>query len=129
MKNKLLLGIISTSILLSSTNAYALTGNATVDFTGDNIVNVGDTFKVYMNIKDVSGTTDGIISLNGNLAFDTDMIEYVSSNIGNAPYLFQISEEASYKIAGLDFTLENGILENNAEPYSPFLASIAFEKV
>ena len=112
MKNKLLLGVISAGVLLTSTNAYALTGNATVDFTGNDIVNVGDTFTISMNVKDVKDTTDGIVSLGGNLVFDSNMIEYVSTSTEKAPYMFQINEEANYKLAGLDFTLENGILEN-----------------
>ena len=112
MKNKLLLGVIYASVLLSTTSAYALTGNATVDFTGNDTVNVGDTFTISMNVKDVSGTTDGIVSLGGNLSFDNDMIEYVSSTSEKAPYSFSINEDAAYKIAGLDFSLSRGILEN-----------------
>ena len=122
MKNKLLLGVISAGVLLTSTNAYALTGNATVDFTGKDTINVGETFTVSMNVKDVMGTTDGIVSLGGNLVFDSDMIEYVSTSTEKAPYMFQINENANYKLAGLDFSLEKGILENTTVYEFTFIA-------
>ena len=112
MKNKLLLGLISTGILLASTNAYALSGNATVEFTSENNIKVGDTFTVRMNVNNVTDTYDGIVSLGGNLVFDKDMIEYVSTNEIKTPYEFYINEDYNYKLAGLDFTLDKGILEN-----------------
>ena len=112
MKNKFLLSMVATGIMLTSTNVNALSGNATVEFTGNNNVMVGDTFTVKMNVKDVNNTYDGIVSLEGNLSFDKDMVEYVSAKSEDTPYEFRINENYNYKIAGLDFTLDNGILEN-----------------
>lgn len=40
------------------------------------------------------------------------MVEYISAKEIGAPYDFQINENNGYKIAGLDFTLDNGIREN-----------------
>lgn len=110
MKNKLLLGLTTTLVLLSSTNAFAK--SATVEFTGKDTVSVGDTFTVKMNVNNVLDTEDGIVSLDGNLTFDKNMVEYVSSTSENAPYYFDINESANYRMAGLDFTLENGIKQN-----------------
>lgn len=111
MKNKFLVGGIIFGMLFSATPVSAK-GNATVEFTSENSVVVGDTFKVYMNVKDVENTPEGVLSLGGNIEFDETKLEYVSSRGVDTPYLFQINEAADYKMAGLDFTLENGIFED-----------------
>lgn len=112
MKNKVLLGVLAAGLILAPANAYALSGNATVEFTGSKNVIVGDTFTVKMNVKDVNNTYDGIVSLEGNLSFDQNMVEYVSAKSENTPYKFHMNEKYNYKIAGLDFTLDNGIVNN-----------------
>ena len=112
MKNKVLLGVLAAGLILAPANAYALSGNATVEFTGSKNVIVGDTFTVKMNVKDVNNTYDGIVSLEGNLSFDKDMVQYVSAKSENTPYKFHINENYNYKLAGLDFTLDNGIVDN-----------------
>lgn len=111
MKNKFLVGGIIAGMLFSTTPVMAK-GNATVEFTGENSVTVGETFKVYMNVLDVEDTYDGVVSFGGNIEFDETKIEYISSKSGDAPYLFQINEEADYIVAGLDFTLDNGIRDD-----------------
>ena len=109
MKNKLLVGGLLTTMLFSATPVAAM-GNATVEFTGNNNITVGETFKVYMNVTDIKDTYDGVVSLGGRLSFDESKVEYVSSKGVEAPYLFQMNEDC-FKIAGLDFTLDNGIRE------------------
>ena len=112
MKNKLLLGIMASGLIFTTTNVKALSGNATLEFESKDNVTVGETFKVKMDVKDVLGTYDGIVSLEGNLSFDENMVEYISATPVETPYKFYINENYNYKIAGLDFTLNNGILNN-----------------
>lgn len=111
MKNKLLIGGLLTSILFANAPVVDAMGNATVEFTGNNNVTIGETFTVYMNVTNINDTYDGVVSLGGNLSFDESKIEYISSKGVETPYLFQINEDYGYKIAGLDFTLDNGIRE------------------
>lgn len=110
MKNKIIMGAVLTSALLITTPVSA-SGTAKVEFTGGNNIKVGDTFTINMNVTDINDTYDGVVSMGGNLSFDSNMIEYVSSKGIKMPYTFQINEKANYKIAGLDFTLDNGIRE------------------
>ena len=111
MKNKILLGVMTLGLLGSTTSVYAM-GNAIVSFDSNNTVKVGDTFTVKMNIEDITDTYDGVVSMGGNLSFDNTKIEYISSKGIETPYQFQINEDYNYKIAGLDFTLDNGIKNN-----------------
>ena len=111
MKNKILIGLMTIGLLSSTTSVYAM-GNATVSFNSDDTVTVGDTFTVKMNVEDIKDTYDGVVSMGGNLSFDNTKIEYISSKGIDTPYKFQINEDYNYKIAGLDFTLENGIKDN-----------------
>lgn len=111
MKNKILVGLMTIGLLSSTTSVYAM-GNATVSFNSDDTVTVGDTFTVKMNVEDIKDTYDGVVSMGGNLSFDNTKIEYISSKGIDTPYQFQINEDYNYKIAGLDFTLENGIKDN-----------------
>lgn len=111
MKNKILVGLMTFGLLGSTASVYAM-GNATVSFDSSNTVNVGDTFTVKMNVEDITDTYDGIVSMGGNLSFDSTKIEYISSKGIETPYQFQINENYNYKIAGLDFTLDNGIKNN-----------------
>ena len=111
MKNKILVGLMTIGLLSSTTSVYAM-GNATVSFDSNNTVKVGDTFTVKMNVEDITDTYDGVVSMGGNLSFDNTKIEYISSKGIETPYQFQINEDYNYKIAGLDFTLDNGIKNN-----------------
>lgn len=111
MKNKMLIGLMTLGLLSSTTSVYAM-GNATVSFDSNNTVNVGDTFTVKMNVEDIIDTYDGVVSMGGNLSFDNTKIEYISSKGIETPYQFQINQDYNYKIAGLDFTLDNGIKNN-----------------
>ncbi len=111
MKNKIFLGVMTLGLLGSTTSVYAM-GNATVSFDSNNTVKVGDTFTVKMNVEDITDTYDGVVSMGGNLSFDNTKIEYISSKGIETPYQFQINEDYNYKIAGLDFTLDNGIKNN-----------------
>ena len=113
MKKKFMIGTILTGILLATAPVKAM-GNATVTFTGNNNIKVGETFTVTMNVTDIENTYDGVVSMGGNLSFDNTKLEYVSSKEVNAPYQFQINEGYNYRIAGLDMTLENGIYNTTA---------------
>lgn len=111
MKNKLIIGTVLTGMLLAASPVEAI-GNAKVEFTSRDNIQVGETFAVSMSVTDINDTYDGVVSLGGNLSFDSTMVEFVSAKEVDAPYDFQINEDYGYKIAGLDFTLDNGIREN-----------------
>ena len=111
MKNKLIIGTVLTGMLLGASPVEAM-GNAKVEFASRDNIQVGETFTVSMSVTDINNTYDGVVSMGGNLSFDSTMVEYVSAKEVDAPYEFQINEDYGYKLAGLDFTLDNGIREN-----------------
>lgn len=83
--------------------------SATVGFSGDSTVVVGNTITIKMYLSNISDTDGGIASVGGNLSFDSEYLEYVSGTGITSPYMFQINTSANYIIAGLDTTLSNGI--------------------
>lgn len=102
--NRLLI-ILSTIFIFTSVKA----ATATVEFGGSSTVNVGDNITISMYISNVNDAVGGIVSVGGNLTFDNEYLEYVSSTGASSPYTFQINTNANYIIAGLDPTLSNGI--------------------
>ncbi|MDD6223978.1 MAG: cadherin-like beta sandwich domain-containing protein [bacterium] len=84
-------------------------GSATIGFSGDSTVYVGNNITITMYISDVNGANGGIASVGGNLSFDSSCLEYVSGVGVNYPYGFQMNPAADYKLAGLDTSLSNGI--------------------
>lgn len=110
MKKRFMIGTALIGLMLSASPVEAM-GNATVTFSGNNNVKVGETFTVSMNVSDIKDTYDGVVSMGGNILFDNTKLEYISSREVNAPYQFQTNKisEGNYKLAGLDMTLANGI--------------------
>lgn len=102
--NKLLI-VLSTIFIFTNVKA----ASATVEFGGNSTVNVGDNITISMYISNVNDAVGGIVSVGGNLTFDNEYLEYVSSTGASSPYAFQINTNANYIIAGLDPTLSNGI--------------------
>lgn len=107
MKKKLVLGIILVGVLLTVTPVNAM-GTAKVSLVSENEVQVGDTFTVRLQVSDIKDTYDGVVSMSGRLSFDQDIIQFVSGKGTETPYGFRMNEE-TMMIAGLDFTLVNGI--------------------
>lgn len=89
------------------TTVYAT--SATVNFGGDSTVAIGDNITITMNLVNISDAEGGIVSVGGNLSFDSEYLEYISATPITSPYMFQINTNANYIIAGLDTTLSNGI--------------------
>lgn len=108
MKNKLMVGTFLIGMLFAT--SVEAQGKARVEFSSNDTVQVGETFTVKMSVKDIENTYDGIVSMGGDLSFDSTKLEYISSKGIETPYVFQMNEE-NYRIAGLDFTLDNGIRE------------------
>jgi len=82
--------------------------SATMGISSDNEVKVGDTFTVDMYLSDIEDTNGGIVAGEANLVFDNEYFEYVGSTSTDR-YTFYINPDYNYKVAGLDFTLANGI--------------------
>lgn len=110
LKNlKILTILLLVCSLFSFITPVEAAASATVGFDGNSTVAVGDTIEIKMYISNVTDTVGGIVSAGGNLSFDSNYLEYVSGTGITSPYTFQINTSASYKIAGLDTTLSNGI--------------------
>ena len=83
--------------------------SATVGFSGNSTVSLNDTITIKMYVNGDNSTDGGIVSVGGNLSFDSNHLEYVSGTGTTSPYTFQINKNANYIIAGLDTTLSSGI--------------------
>ena len=106
MKKKILLGTILASSLLITVPVEAQ-GTANVSLISENKVQVGDTFKVSLQVSDINDTYDGVVSMSGRLTFDKEKLEFISGKAMEEPYGFQMNVN-TMMIAGLDFTLKNG---------------------
>ena len=83
--------------------------SATVGFSGNSTVSLNDKITIKMYVNGDNSTDGGIVSVGGNLSFDSNYLEYVSGTGTTSPYTFQINTKANYIIAGLDTTLSSGI--------------------
>ena len=83
--------------------------SATIVFSGNSTVSLNDTITIKMYVNGDNSTDGGIVSVGGNLSFDSNYLEYVSGTGTTSPYTFQINTNANYIIAGLDTTLSSGI--------------------
>ena len=83
--------------------------SATVGFSGNSTVSLNDKITIKMYVNGDNSTDGGIVSVGGNLSFDSNHLEYVSGTGTTSPYTFQINKNANYIIAGLDTTLSSGI--------------------
>lgn len=103
---KALLALTSIA-LLAPTCAYA-NGKATVMVDGNNTINVDNIVEVNLKLTDIIDTLDGVVAFGGDLKYDKEYLEYVSSSKSEDTYEFLINEDI-LRIAGVDYTLENGI--------------------
>ena len=106
--NLLIIFTLICSAFTFTTKVCAL-ASATVGFSGNSTVRVGDQITITMYVSNVNDTTGGVVSVGGNLSFDSSYLQYVSGTGITSPYAFQINPSANYIIAGLDTTLSNGI--------------------
>lgn len=84
-------------------------GSVTVGLDSDSTVALGDNITVTMYVSDINGASGGVESLEANLVFDNEYLEYVSGTGTSSPYRYQINVSNNYKIAGLDTYLDSGI--------------------
>lgn len=77
--------VLSTIMLVCSTNVSNAADNAKIGLTADKTEAVaGDTVKITVKVKDITGITDGIIGLQGNLVYDNTIFESVTfANLNN----------------------------------------------
>ena len=111
---KALLALTSIA-LLAPTCAYA-NGKATVMVDGNNTINVDNIIEVNVKLTDIVDTLDGVVAFGGDLKYDKEYLEYVSSSKSEDTYEFLINEDI-LRIAGVDYALENGI-KNDTTVYT-----------
>ena len=111
---KALLALTSIA-LLAPTCAYA-NGKATVMVDGNNTINVDNIVEVNLKLTDIIDTLDGVVAFGGDLKYDKEYLEYVSSSKSEDTYEFLINEDI-LRIAGVDYILENGI-KNDTTVYT-----------
>jgi len=101
--------LLLTLFSFSSVQATHYDGHAVLGFDGDSVACVGENLVITLYISDVENAIGGVASMQGNLVFDPEYLEYVSGTGTREPYPFLINPNNNYIIAGLDTTLSNGI--------------------
>ena len=111
MKKGIFVGALVTLLCIPS-YAYAK-GSASVEFTGNRSINVGDEFKVNMIIDNVTDAEGGIVGYAGCINFDSNILEIIDAKTANS--YFDVYRNANInKIVGIDMTLEHGITSRTA---------------
>ena len=101
--------VIFVITLIGFVSPVFASGSATVGFSSNSTVSPESNITVSLSISNISDSNGGVSSFEGNLVFDDEYLEYVSGTGTTSPYSFQINTSASYKMAGLDTSLSNGI--------------------
>lgn len=95
----------------SSVQAGQYDGHAVLGFDGETVAFMGENLVITLYISDVEDAIGGVASMQGNLVFDSEYLEYISGTGITEPYSFHINPANNYIIAGLDTSLSNGITE------------------
>lgn len=115
MKKKVVLGLITATMLASvPLDVYAV-GSASINFRSKDSVEIGDNIKVYMSIEDIKEANNGIVGVGGKLIFDNEKLELIDAKTIDTPYDFWFNPESNM-LAGLDFTFAKAI-NNDANIY------------
>ncbi len=104
-------GLVSLAAFFLALAPAKANGIATINVDGKNDATVGETINVSINLQNIKDTIDGVVAIGGDLKFDDEYLEYVGSSDVNANYKIDINEKI-FRIAGVDYTLENGIKED-----------------
>lgn len=108
MKKKVVLSLITATMLASvPLDVYAV-GSASINFRSNDSVEIGDNIKVYMSIEDIKEANNGIVGVGGKLIFDNEKLELIDAKTIDTPYDFWFNPESN-KLAGLDFTFAKAI--------------------
>jgi len=108
MKKKVVIGLLSATMLSSMPLNVGAIGNASINFRSSDTVSVGDNIKVYMSLENIEDASSGIVGVEGKLIFDTEKLEFIEAKTLDTPYDFWFNPDSN-KLVGLDFTFENAI--------------------
>lgn len=108
MKKKVVLGLITATMLASAPLDVYAVGSASINFRSNDSVEIGDNIKVYMSIEDIKEANNGIVGVGGKLLFDNEKLELINAKTIATPYDFWFNPESNM-LAGLDFTFEKAI--------------------
>lgn len=106
-------GLVSFAAFFLALAPVKANGIATINVEGKTNATVGETINVNLKLENIKDTIDGVVAIGGDLKYDKEYLEYVGSLDINPNYKTEINEKI-LRIAGLDFTLENGIKEDSA---------------
>ena len=102
-KNKKINLLLILSLILSIfgyTPVYA--ASATVGFSGNSTVAVGNNITISLYVSNISANDSegGVTSVGGNLVFDSEYLEYINGSGVYSGYTSNINTGASYKLGG-----------------------------
>ena len=68
-------------------------GTAKIEFLSEDEIKVGDIFTVDMQLSEIQDTYRGVVSLEGRLSFNSEMLELLSFEGIKEPYRFQMNQK------------------------------------
>ncbi|MBR1417265.1 MAG: hypothetical protein IJ572_05600 [Bacilli bacterium] len=101
--------LVSGVIALAPTMVNAQSAN--VSIIGDSTMYNDDMITLNVKVDNIKDVEEGIVALGGDIMYDPMYLTYVSATPISKPYAFDgnFITDGNYRIAGLDFTMENGI--------------------
>ena len=88
-------------------------GNVPATFTGNDSVNIDDTFTLNLSIDSVEGSADGkLYAFGGYVDYDPEYLQYVSFS-GASGWTGTANAKSRLKISTVDFSLNQGVTSGN----------------
>lgn len=93
--------------------------SANISIVGDSKTYLNDTITLNVSVNNIKDVEDGIVAIGGDIIYDNNYLELVSATPKNTNYAMDgnIISNSDYRIAGVDYTMENGI-KNDTIIYS-----------
>ena len=85
--------------------------SANVAIVGENSVYQDDMITLNVKVNNINDVKDGVVAVGGDIMYDPNYLTLVDTIATSNPYKFDgnLIKDGNYRIAGVDFTMENGI--------------------
>ena len=110
MKNNILKKILLTGALAFAP-VIVNAESANISIVGNNEAYLNDTVTLNVRVDHIEDVEEGIVAIGGDIVYDNEYLELVSATPAQNPYRFDGNSISAntYRIAGVDFTMNNGI--------------------
>ena len=110
MKNNIIRKAIVSGVL-ALTPVMVSAKSANVSLVSKDTFTNNDVITLNIKVDNIDDVKDGIVAVGGDVVYNPEYLTFVSATPASSPYNFDgnFISNGDYRIAGVDFTLENGI--------------------